>query len=303
MKTNTFVSALAAITITVGLSACGNSTGQTQRGAVQDLSSTTSTSSASVPRPSTLVDELVPVHGARLHLHCEGAGPTTVVLIAGFNGTRESWSAIEPAVSKSSRVCSYERFGTGTSDAPPAPQTFATEAADLYALLQMADEPGPYVVVGHSFGGPEAVTFVSMLPKDVQGLLLLDASPPQWNTAICAVPDDGSDTARVFTDLCSQQSAPANNSEHLDAPAAFAQVGTVSPLGDLPLIVVTADHHSYPGLAASEESRLNQVWNAGQEHWVSLSSSAQFISVDRTSHNIQIDRPDVVLERIHELLQ
>ena len=43
--------------------------------------------------PPTLVDELVPVHGAGLHLHCDGAGPTTVVLIAGFNADRDSWAA------------------------------------------------------------------------------------------------------------------------------------------------------------------------------------------------------------------
>ena len=42
------------------------------------------------------------------------------------------------------------------------------------------------------FGGAEAVTFASMFPTEVRGLLLLDASPPAWNTAICAVPDDGS---------------------------------------------------------------------------------------------------------------
>ena len=45
------------------------------------------------------------------------------------------------------------------------------------------------------------------------------------------------------------------------------------------------------------------VWNAGQAHWVPLASSAQLISVDHTSHNIQLDRPDVVLDKIHELLQ
>jgi pimeloyl-ACP methyl ester carboxylesterase len=69
------------------------------------------------------------------------------------------------------------------------------------------------------------------------------------------------------------------------------------------MIVVTAANHPYPGLAASEEARLNDVWNAGQAQWVSLGSSAQLISVDHTSHNIQIDRPDVVLDKIHELLQ
>ena len=107
----------------------------------------------------------------------------------------------------------------------------------------------------------------------------------------------------LFQALCVQQSTPANNVEHLDAPTAFAEVATIKSLTDVPMIVATADHHSYAGLAASEEARLNDVWNAGQAHWVSLVSSAQLISVDNTSHNIQLDRPDVVLDMIHELLE
>jgi hypothetical protein len=117
------------------------------------------------------------------------------------------------------------------------------------------------------------------------------------------VPDDGSDTAHVFRDLCAQQSKPDNNVERLDAPTAFAQVATIDELNGYPMIVTTADHHSYPGLAASEEARLDDVWAAGQAHWVSLASSAQLVTVDNTSHNIQLDRPDVVLDQIHDLLQ
>ena len=167
---------------------------------------------------------------------------------------------------------------------------------------ETAGEPGPYVVVGHSFGGSEAVTFAAMFPTEVRGLLLLDASPPAWNTTIYSAPDDGSDTAHVFQSLCAEQSSPANNAEHLDAPTAFAEVATIKSLSARPLVVVTADHHSYPGLADSEEARLNNVWNAGQAHWVSLGSSAQLITVDHTSHNIQLDRHDVGLDKIHELL-
>jgi pimeloyl-ACP methyl ester carboxylesterase len=226
-----------------------------------------------------------------------------VVLIAGFNTGSDIWALIEPTISQTTRVCSYDRFGNGTSDAPPTPQTFASEAVDLHALLQSAGELGPYAIVGHSFGVPEAVTSASRFPTEIRGLLLLDASPPTWNTGICAVPDDGSDAAHVFQALCAEQSSPANNPEHLDAPSAFAEVADINSLSAFPLIVVTADHHSYAGLAASEEARLDDVWNAGQAHWVSLQSSAQLISVDNTSHNIQIDRPDVVRDKIHELLQ
>ena len=90
--------------------------------------------------------------------------------------------------------------------------------------------------------------------------------------------------------------------ERLDTPTAFAEVASFKSLRARPTIVVTADHHSYPGLAPSEEARLNDVWNVGQAHWVSLGSSAQLITVDHTSDDIQLDRPDVVLAKLHELL-
>ena len=332
MNAKTIIAAVAALSVTIAVAGCGDSSSGAAPGTVQDSPSTTVSSStvaptttvpsttdvaadttpapttATVPsttvvRPTALVDELVPVHGAGLHVHCDGAGPTTVVLIAGYSADSSNWTLVEPTVAQTTRVCSYDRFGLGASDAPPAPQTFATQATDLHTLLQQAGEPGPYVLVGHSFGGAEAVTFASMFPTEVRGLLLLDASPPAWNTSICAVPDDGSDTAGVFAALCAEQSSPANNAEHLDGPAAFAEVATISSLSGFPMIVATADHHSYPGLAASEEARLNDVWNDGQAHWVSLAPSAQLITVDRTGHNIQIDRPDVVLDKIQELLQ
>ena len=106
-----------------------------------------------------------------------GQGDTTVVLIAGFGGDTTGWAKVEPAIAAHARVCSYERPGTGTSDPATLTATFTTEATDLHALLSTVGEPGPYVVVGHSFGGAEAVTFASLFADEVTGLVLIDASP------------------------------------------------------------------------------------------------------------------------------
>ena len=133
----------------------------------------TSTTTVAAPvRPTEAVDTLLPIGegGARLHLHCAGSGPSTVVLISGFGGGSDTWGAVAPGLSAEARVCSYDRFGTGTSDAPSTDQTFASEADDLRRLLQTAGEVGPYVVVGHSFGGAEAVAFTSRFSDEVDGL-------------------------------------------------------------------------------------------------------------------------------------
>ena len=262
------------------------------------------TTEAAPVRPTGAVDTLLPIGegGARLHLHCAGSGPSTAVLIAGFGNGSDTWGAVAPELSAETRVCSYDRFGTGTSDAPPTDQTFTSEADDLHQLLQTAGEIGPYVVVGHSFGGAEAVAFTSRFSDEVEGVLLLDASPVTWPAATCAVPADGSQTAAVFAGICAAISDPGKNPERLNAPAAFADVASIESLGDVPMTVATRADLSYPDLPTTVESQLAGVWTEGQAHWASLSSAAKLITVPDTSHNIQIDQPGVVVDQISALL-
>jgi pimeloyl-ACP methyl ester carboxylesterase len=254
------------------------------------------------PRPTATRDELVGVEGNRLHIRCTGSGAKTVLLIAGFEEGAESWSKVEPAISASARVCSYDRPGTGTSDPPTSTPTFATQATDLHALLTTVGEPGPYVVVGHSFGGAEAVTFASQFAAEVTGLVLIDASPVTWPAALCAVADDGTQTAADLRSFCTALSDPNRNAEHLDAFSSFTEVSGITTLGSLPMAVITAVDRQFPGLGASELAGLTDKWNQGQQLWSGLSSAAHVVPVADTSHHIQLDQPAVVIDEITRLL-
>ena len=53
-----------------------------------------------------------------------------------------------------------------------------TAARDLHGLLAAAGEHGPYVLVGHSIGGPYAMTYAASYPEQVAGMVLLDSSSP-----------------------------------------------------------------------------------------------------------------------------
>ncbi len=199
-------------------------------------------------------------------------------------------------------MCSYDRPGTGTSDPATVTATFATQATHLRELLATIDEPGPYVVVGHSFGGAEAATFASEFPNEVTGVVLVDASPVTWPRALCAVTDDGSDAADMILSFCAGLSDPNGNAEHLDVFAAFAGAGTIRSLGSLPLSVITAVDRQLPGLADREVTRLTDVWNQGQQQWSQLSSAGRVVPVADTSHDIQLDHPDVVVDEIVRFL-
>jgi pimeloyl-ACP methyl ester carboxylesterase len=257
-----------------------------------------------VARPTATLDELVGGEGERVHVRCVGRGVTTVLLIAGFEAGAEGWGVIEPATSERARVCSYDRPGTGTSDPPTSTQTFATQATDLHELLTTIGEPGPYVVVGHSFGGAEAVMFASLYADEVTGLVLIDASPVTWPAALSAVPDDGTETATVLRAFGAGLSDPMRNSERLDVVASFAEVGRVDSLGSLPTAVLTAADRQPQllGLAATEVARLTEIWDRGQQDWIGLSTVAHLVSVDDTGHHIEIDQSGVVIGEITRLL-
>lgn len=300
----------------VGATACGNDT--TSR-ADPLPTSTTSTSTPDTATPSTpsvpstatattaprstgTIDELVGAAGERVHVRCVGEGDTTVVLIAGFGGDSTGWALVEPAIAARARVCSYDRPGTGTSDPATSTATFTTQATDLHDLLGRIGEPGPYVVVGHSFGGAEAVTFASLFADEVTGAVLIDASPTTWPDTICAVPDDGSGAAATLGGLCGMF-APTGNSEHLDAVAAFAEAAQIGSLGSLPMAVITAARRELPAdLATAQVDHINEAWNSGQQAWMALSTSAHLVSVEHTSHHIEIDQPAVVIDEITRLL-
>ena len=127
-------------------------------------------------------------NGHRLHLDCRGNGGPTVVLFNGLGEFSASWSRITDAVGSTTRVCAYDRAGQGWSEDAASPQDGVTAAADLHAVLASAGEQGPYVLVGHSMGGPYAMTYAAEYPEQVAGMVLLDSTSPRSSPTSPATP-------------------------------------------------------------------------------------------------------------------
>lgn len=127
------------------------------------------------PPPGRLVD----VGGYKLHLHCLGTGSPTVIAENGLGGSSPDWSLVQPAVSQTTRICSYDRAGAGWSEVGPGPRTSRQISAELHTLLTNARIAGPYVLVGHSAGGLHVQVYASQYPAEVAGLVLVDPTPAQ----------------------------------------------------------------------------------------------------------------------------
>jgi pimeloyl-ACP methyl ester carboxylesterase len=285
------VTAALAVALTAILSSSCGGTATTDA----DTSDSARTVSAAVQRPIQAVDQLINIDGGRLHLTCTGNGTKTVLLIAGWDGGDGNWDAVRPALAEHARVCSYARFGTGTSDAPPVTQTFATQADDLHKLLTAAGEPGPYVVVGHSFGGVQAVTFTSKFLSEVDGLVLVDTSPDNWPDTVCSVP--------AYQPACDLMHDPASDAEKLDVFAAFKAARTITSLGATPMTVITGAHRSPQGLTPDEQARLDSLWADGAHRWAARSALSNVVTVEQTGHHIEVDQPQIVIDGVLDQLR
>jgi pimeloyl-ACP methyl ester carboxylesterase len=228
--------------------------------------------------------EMVAVGEHRLHLNCVGQGSPTVVLDAGWGYTSVEWSAwVQPEVAEHTRVCAYDRAGMGWSEPEPGPPNATQTAQELHALLQEADEEGPYVLVGHSLAGLYSRIYAERYPEEVAGMVLVDSSHPhQFEGSGLALTINRvvgvlgpliawTGIPRVFNLYPSNPELPPLQREQSDSlyyttphqVAVFEEMGTIpetmekargrGTIGEKPLMVVSAEDHDAQTGALQEE--------------------------------------------------
>jgi pimeloyl-ACP methyl ester carboxylesterase len=119
--------------------------------------------------------ELVNVGGYKMHIYCMGEGSPTIILDHVGGGSSMDWALIQPKLAEQTRVCAYDRAGFGWSDYNPAPRTLEQQVNELHGLLEGANEKGPYIFVGHSYGARVGRVFAARYPEAVVGMVLMDA--------------------------------------------------------------------------------------------------------------------------------
>ncbi|MDA3643927.1 alpha/beta hydrolase [Saccharopolyspora indica] len=121
------------------------------------------------------------IDGRRLFVHRSGSGGPAVVFLPGASAVGLDYFGVQQRVSEFTTAVAYDRGGTGYSDPLPLPRTAAAVAAELHELLRAQSIPGPYVLVAHSLGGFYAHRFAQLHPRDVAGLVWLDAIHRDWD--------------------------------------------------------------------------------------------------------------------------
>jgi pimeloyl-ACP methyl ester carboxylesterase len=112
--------------------------------------------------------------GTSLNFYCRGAGSPTVIFEAGEGDWSPAWATVQPEISKWTRTCSYDRSGAGFSALGPLPTNVERFVEELHSALRDGGVDGPYILVGHAYGGDIARAFADLYLRDVAGMVLVD---------------------------------------------------------------------------------------------------------------------------------
>jgi pimeloyl-ACP methyl ester carboxylesterase len=100
-------------------------------------------------------------------------GPT-VIFESGIAATSQNWLRVQEVVAAYARAVSYDRSGLGWSSPSASERTPSNIARELREMLWHAKIPGPYVLVGHSFGGLVVQRYAAEYPDEILGVILVD---------------------------------------------------------------------------------------------------------------------------------
>ncbi len=284
---------------------------------------------------------LIDIGGRHMQIDCRGSGTPIVVFEAGLDTMGSlSWSAVHDAVATTTRACAYSRAGIMWSE--PAAGKFKPDnvAQDLHALLQAAGEHAPFVLVGHSLGGPYIMNFTRLYPQDIAGLVFVDASHPDqldrmakaagkkmemgegmikvasalsW-TGIPRLIETHTDNptfpakAKLAQDAYFSRSLSAALQELDSLSATLSSAGQLRQLEDRPIVVLTATKPYPEGMLKAMQMtneqghRIQTAWKEMHDDEATWSHHSRHELVPDATHYIQFDRPDLVIAAVKEVV-
>lgn len=270
---------------------------------------------------------LVDIGGRSIYLTCAGTGSPTVVFVTGYRDASDIWyrdqknltdprTMVMPAVAEFTRVCAYDRPGTGTSfgdedvigrsDVIPQPRTAPEAVEELHALVHAAGIETPFVLAAHSLGGAIARLYISAYPEDVSGLVLVDAyneriealmSPEQWASLVAFNAEMGTDDIIEIPGYGDIETIPYGGMN--------PELRATAPLGNIPLAVLA---HGVPfeidtipeGFDSSAE--LEEFLTAANEQLATLAPNARYWVAETSGHYVHQDQPELVIEAIRQVV-
>jgi pimeloyl-ACP methyl ester carboxylesterase len=265
--------------------------------------------------------------GRKLFTECRGIGYPTVVLMAGKGNGAQDWfevldpndpereapgddvslglghlirsgAAVLPSVARVTRVCTYDRpdvrtEGDDISTPRSQPHTVDLDVDDLHRFLAALGDPGPYVLVAHSYAGAIATLNARTYPETVAGLVMVDAVSEHIAEAM--------NPAKLANWDASNAATSPQAREGVQIVDAFDQIRAAPPMSTVPAVVLSADKPWRTDLLPPEAGQGEQVdfadCLAGQQR-LAAALDVEPVSHTDSGHGIYLYRPQLVVDAI-----
>ncbi|MGH1364519.1 MAG: alpha/beta fold hydrolase [Calditrichia bacterium] len=240
----------------------------------------------------------VDVDGHRLYFCKHGDRGPVVVFDAGLKDFSKAWSNIIPKLKRHAQVVVYDRAGLGKSDNAAGPRTSKDIAEDLYKMLKRADLKGPYILVGHEFGGWNMRVFASMYPEETAGMVLVD-SPHEDFDAIrkkSMTPRQRVSWEKSLRVNKSVQMPRGIRLEYSSQNASRNLVRNARKLGKKPLVVIAGTKHNFQ--PRQNARKLEKTWELQQKKLTRLSRNSKLLIAANSGSYVQFEQPKVVVDGV-----
>jgi pimeloyl-ACP methyl ester carboxylesterase len=179
--------------------------------------------------------------------------------------------------------------------------------------LSAAEEPGPYVLVGHSYGGLVARLYAMTYSQEVSGLVLVDAISEFLQAGM--TPEQRELWKPLIDPVTQEDIAEYEGIERPDLERSFEEVRAAASLHPLPLVVLSADRPwgpQIPSLVASGALPpdtppdfgyvIDAAQKPAQEDLAKLVPGAEHITETNSGHDIHNEQPQLVIDAIRKVV-
>ena len=284
---------------------------------------------------------LIDVGGHQLHVRTHGEGDIPVIFEADEGAWSTHWGRLPEDLGSVTASIAYDRGGLGWSEPGPPPREAETLARELHQLLARIAPGTPAILVGHGTGAHVLRAYAHRYPFETAGLVLVDPyhdgisdrlrreqiptmtpSPLLMKVSsifasfgVLRILQKGGSSNQALR-LPERQKAAVDAlelnprvrrgaAEELSAePESIEYLGRISQTHEFPMRVLTSTEtlreedvpQSFP------RREYNRIWAEESERFLDLSRRAQRILVEGSGHQLQLERPEVVLQAILDVV-
>ena len=284
------------------LAACGSTVTSAPATPCPSPSCPATASPASAPSPSTAANgtlRMISRNGHRLAFHITAGHLPAIVLDAGGGLDSSYWNPLVPQLAKAtgSEIITYDRAGLGDSDEVPGAWNVEDAVADLATGLRELGAT-QVILVAHSQAGEVATYFTRANPRQVCGAVLVDASLPNFYTDDEIARIEAANQPQI--DALKRQPSTKQTRQLLATAANYGPMHhayhQISWPDSIPATIIVSQKTPFDG--STEDA---QRWRDAAAEFAKAGSNRQLVTAAASSHDVPIDRPDLVLDEIEKM--